>query len=88
MHRLPHINQLNVLVTAKTEDEEAPTKDGGLLSAPPTPPPIRPTASGGAYYQHFDHDDPDPPGLVLKVLIYVGKVRQVASGGDGAENKG
>ena len=26
--------------------------------------------------------------LVLKVLIYVGKVRQVATGGDGAEDKG
>ena len=32
------------------------------------------------YGPQFD-DEPDPPGLVLKVLMYVGKVREVADNG-------
>ena len=58
-------------VDAQEKEEES----GGLLSAPPTPP-VMPVVS--SYYKQFD-DEPDPPGLVLKVLMYVGKVKEVAA---------
>ena len=63
-------------VVVEEKDGESESESGGLLSAPPTPPVMPPAVS--SYYKQFD-DEPDPPGVVLKVLMYVGKVTEVVA---------
>ena len=63
------------MVVDEKDGESEGESGGGLLSAPPTPP-VMPAVS--SYYKQFD-DEPDPQGVVLKVLMYVGKVTEVVA---------
>ena len=55
-----------------------------LRAALPEPPPAAPASS----YYNYVEDEPDIPGLVLKVLMYVGKVKEVALGNGGGRRHG